>query len=99
MGPIVVTAIAFKSGRRLIKVSDCNGSQKAAERIMSVERTANTGKHAESYIDDWQAAVYPDLPAARSGVMSDFGIDWFNIARKELDNPPVALGMGAPPRS
>jgi len=95
MGPIVVSAFALKSGRNLIKVSDCNGSQEAAALIQQRDRHAGSFRHVE----ERQTAVYPDLPSARSGVMRDFGMGWFNLARKELDNPPVALGMGAPPRT
>jgi hypothetical protein len=96
VGPIVISAIYFLSGKRLISVSDCNGSDEAVRNIRNRDQAtaATWGKKVE----DWQTAVYPSLTEARSGLMRDFGIEWFNLARHEIDNPPVALGMGAPAR-
>lgn len=90
---IVVSAAELRSGKRIIQVSDCNGSAAAVAAI----RTRDAVLFARA--DERQTAVYDTLADARSGVMSDFGIGWFNLARRQLDNPPVALGMGARPRN
>lgn len=89
---IVVSAAELRSGKRVIQVSDCNGSADAVAAI----RTRDAILFARAA--DRQTAVYATLADARSGVMSDFGMGWFNLARRQLANPPVALGMGAPPR-
>lgn len=90
---IVVSAAALRSGHRIIQVSDCNGSTEAANAIRN--RDAILFARAE----ERQTVVYDTLADARSGVMSDFGMGWFNLARRQLDNPPVAVGMGAPARA
>lgn len=89
---IVVSAAELRSGKRIIQVSDCNGSASAVAAIR--KRDALLFARAA----ERQTAVYDTLADARSGVMSDFGMGWFNLARRQLDNPPVALGMGAQPR-
>lgn len=89
---IVVSAAELRSGKRVIQVADCNGSAAAVAAIR--DRDAILFARAA----ERQTAVYDTLADARSGVMSDFGMGWFNLARKQLANPPVALGMGAPPR-
>ncbi|MFL7901524.1 hypothetical protein ACJ41P_10355 [Azospirillum argentinense] len=90
---IVVSAAALRSGHRVIQVADCNGSAEAANAIRKRDATLFVSA-AER-----QTVVYDTLADARSGVMRDFGMVWFNLARKQLDNPPVAVGMGAPPRN
>lgn len=90
---IVVSAAELKSGKRIIKVADCNGSAAAVAAI----RKRDASMFA--YSVERQTVVYSTLTDARSGVMSDFGPGWFSLARRQLDNPPVAVGMGAPPRA
>jgi hypothetical protein len=82
---IVVSAAELRSGKRIIQVADCNGSAAAVSAIRTRDASL-FARAAERQTD------------ARSGVMTDFGMGWFNLARKQLANPPVALGMGAPPR-
>lgn len=86
---ITVSAAALRSGHRIIKVSDCNGSIAAADAIRA--RDARLFAHAE----ERQTIVYYTLADARSGVMRDFGPGWFSLARRQLDNPPIAFGAGA----
>ncbi|PWC95451.1 hypothetical protein [Azospirillum sp. TSO5] len=93
-GPIVVSAFGYKSGKRTIQVSDCNGSREAVENIKRRDRLHGSS----SLIEDWQTGVYDTLAEARSGIMKHFGMSWFNMARAQINNPPVALGMCAPAR-
>jgi hypothetical protein len=56
----------------------------AAARSMDlVQRVCEAGVKRGIY-EDWQNAAYPDVTTARSGLMSDFGIAWFNVARSRL---------------
>jgi len=87
---IVVSAAVLRSGHRIIQVANCNGSAAAVNAIRA--RDASLFARAA----ERQTVVYDTLANARSGVMSDFGMGWFNLARRQLDNPPVAVGMGAP---
>lgn len=79
---MVVSAV-WRSGQKKIDVLPF--SEKKRDNFISVlsqfERSGS--------LEDWQVASYEDLQSLRSGIMNQFGIGWFNMARKNL------AGLGA----
>lgn len=74
-----VKAVATKSGEK--KITLFQFSEKAGELFMvTVRRHCTESRN----VADWQAAWYASVEDAASGLMTDFGIDWFNRARAQL---------------
>jgi hypothetical protein len=75
---IGVTAIVYQSGGTHIRLSkvDAVGSAAFLARVrhLCADR---------SCVQDWQAATY-DAADIKSGLMADFGIEWFNRARPQF---------------
>lgn len=73
-----IMAAAYKSGPSLISIVHGRSAATASETLRDLSNSP------ASRIDDWQVAEASDLKEVRSVIMSEFGLGWFNRARKQI---------------
>lgn len=75
-----IVAKVFPDGREVIAIHrPSNG-----EAWLETTRTHIRNRWKAGALTDFQICLCRDLTDARSAVMTDFGIDWFNRARGQL---------------